>query len=228
MTKNTNKSTTTTRTPLNTSMVDNTPNRLMWRLVLTVLLLLAVLLVLTATGITTRDNLALGIPVLLAALLLTGDTWWRMFRLARFFLEPELSEEPREPGDEQQRLLQAETFLTLQCFFFLAAAMTHWAIYLLDSGSWSGLAERLIENGSGSSGESNHFLLFWLCLHDSIIAAIGAASATRFVVQSVAAQLWLDSLVYVWYLQSLLLVGQVLAAEFGRRERRRDHDPQTV
>lgn len=194
-----------------------------WRLLLAVAGLLLALLVLTASGVSTTNNVALGLPVLLAGLLLTGYTLRHIYGLARFFLEPSLSN-PRAPDDRQQRLLQFETTLTLDGFFFLSAATVHWALYLLDTAAWSGIGDRLLESGSGS----NHFLLFWLCLHNSLIAAIGAASATRFVVQSVSAQVWLDILVYTWYLHTILVVGQVMAAEFGRRERRRDHDPQTV
>lgn len=195
--------------------------RLLWMTALFTITLLSVLTGLTAGGVGVENQTALGTSIALAGLLVWLATVWRIFSIARLYYNQSMSREPREIGGLQQQRTRIEIVLVLEYLFLVSAAVMHWGIFIADNGSWSNLGDLV-------RGTSNHFYVYWIALLDTTIAAIGAASATRFVVQTVLAQVWLIIVVTIWRLEGLLLLGQVIAAEFARRDRRRDHDPTTV
>jgi len=203
------------------SALDESPllTHLVTILGLVAIALIAVLSVLTLGGVS-LDNKFVGTLFLLGGITLFSFTVYTMYNLARFFFNAELSGPRLRQGDRQRRMLTIQVAIVLEMLYFVAVAAVHVGIFVLDNDAWSNIADVL-------QGTTNYWQLYWIALLDSVIAAIGAASATRFVVQTVAAQMWLIVGVYIWRLETILLFTNVVATEFQRRERRRDLDPET-
>jgi hypothetical protein len=145
----------------------------------------------------------------------------RVVRLLRFFFNADLSQ-PRVLGDLQQRSLVVEVALGYLALGVLGAAVAHHGLFLLDSDASPGIRDAL-------AGSTNHLYLFWFGLLNAVTQGIASVTQPRYdFVSTWPAQLWSLLVTLAWFLQTVTLVADVFALEMGRRERRRDHDPDTV
>lgn len=116
--------------------------------------------------------------------------------------------------------LTTEVGLAYAALFLLAAALAHYGLLLLDR---TGAADEHRHEAGAS-----HLYMFWICILNTVTTAIAVVHNPHFEFYSFPGQVWIVVVALWWWLQLVIVIANLNVIELERRERRRDHDPETM